>query len=301
VGLKKSSTGETLCAADHPIILEKMEFYEPVISVAIEPRTRADQEKLDDVVEKFIAEDPTLRCRKDEDTGQTILSGMGELHLEIIISRMLREFKLDVNVGRPQVVYRETIEFEAAGSAVFDKEISGQHHYGEVSLKLNPLPRGSDNRFKSAVADDSLPEVFVQAAQKGVMESLTSGTLMGYPVVDIEAVLTDIIHKEHLGSELAFTVSASMACKAALAKGEPFLLEPIMAVEVFVPEAFMGEVIGDLSSRNGKVESIEHKLGNQVIKAVVPLAHMFGYSTSLRSATQGRATFSMQFSHFDQS
>lgn len=299
VGLKESSTGETLCTIDHPVLLEKIDFYEPVISVAVEPKTHDDQERLDEVLEKFIAEDPTLTFKQDDDTGQTILSGMGELHLEVIISRMQREFKTNVNVGKPQVVYRETIEKEAIGSAVFDKEVAGQRHFGEVTLKLSPLQRGTENRFRSEINAETIPAAFIPAIEKGVMESLESGALMGYPVVDVEAVLTGGSFKDSLGTELAYTVSASMACKAALAKGEPFLLDPIMDVEVYVPEAFMGDVIGDLNARSGKIESIEHKMGLQVIKATVPLARMFGYSTALRSATQGRGTFSMQFSHFD--
>jgi elongation factor G len=299
IGLKESSTGETLCSIDHPVLLEKIEFYEPVISVAVEPKTHSDQEKLDQVLEKFMAEDPTLRLQKDEDTGQTILSGMGELHLEVIISRMQREFKTNVNVGKPQVMYRETIEKEGHASAIFDKEVAGNRHYAEVALKLLPLERGSENRFRSEITNETIPDMFIPAIKKGVMESLESGALMGYPVVDVEAVLTGGVYKESLSTELAYTVSASMACKTALTKGGSFLLDPIMNVEVFVPETFMGEVIGDLNSRNGKIESIEHKMGLQVIRVVVPLAHMFGYSTSLRSATQGRGTFTMQFSHFD--
>ena len=299
VGLKDSSTGETLCSSDRPVLLEKMEFFEPVISIAVEPKTHADEEKLDEVLEKFMAEDPTLRFKKDEDTGQTILSGMGELHLEVIISRMQREFKTNVNVGKPQVVYREAIAQEAVGSAVFDKEISGQRHFGEVTLKLRPLPRGSENKFRSEISPETIPAVFIPAIEKGVMEALSSGTLMGYPVVDIEAVLTGGSYKDSQGTDLAYTVSGSMACKGALANGKPFLLDPIMDVEVDVSEAFMGDVIGDLNSRSGKIASIEHKIGFQVIKAIVPLANMFGYSTALRSATQGRGTFTMQFSHFD--
>lgn len=299
IGLKESSTGETLCSVDHPVLLENIEFYEPVISVAIEPKTHADQEKLDQVLEKFMAEDPTLKLQKDEETGQTILSGMGELHLEVIISRMQREFKTNVNVGKPQVMYRETIEKEGLASAIFDKEVAGQRHFAKVMLKLIPLERGAENRFSSEINDEIIPDMFIPAIQKGVMESLESGALMGYPVVDVEAVLTGGEYKESLSTELAYTVSASMACKTALTNGGSFLLDPIMNVEVFVPETFMGEVIGDLNSRNGKIESIEHKMGVQVIRVVVPLAHMFGYSTSLRSATQGRGTFTMQFSHFD--
>jgi elongation factor G len=299
VGLKESSTGETLCTVDHPLSLENIEFYEPVISVAVEPKTHADQEKLDEVFDKFVAEDPTLIVRKDEDTGQTILSGMGELHLEIIISRMQREFKTNVNVGKPQVVYRETIEKQGNASTVFDKEVAGQRHYGGVALSISPLPRGGGKRFESKLAKDTLPQELIPIIENGVMASLESGALMGYPVVDVAVTLTDATFKESFGTELAFKVSASMACKEALLKGQPFLLEPIMNAEIFVPETFVGEVIGDLNSRNGKIESIDHKKGTQVITATVPLSRMFGYSTSLRSASQGRGTFTMQFSHFD--
>ncbi len=299
VGLKQSSTGETLCAVDHPVSLENIDIYEPVISIAVEPKTHADQEKLDEVFEKFIAEDPTLTVRKDEDTGQTILSGMGELHLEVIISRMQREFRTNVNVGKPQVVYRETIDKPAKASAVFDREVAGQRHFGEVSLIVSPLPRGHGKKFESQITAETLPQEFITAVHDGVMESLESGAMMGYPVVDVAVTLTGSTYKESFATELAFKVSASMACKEGLSHGDPFLLEPIMDAEVFVPEAFVGEVIGDLNSRNGKIESIDHKKGSQVIKATVPLSRMFGYSTSLRSASQGRGTFTMQFSHFD--
>ncbi len=299
VGLKDSGTGETLCRAEHPVVLERIEFYEPVISIAVEPKTHSDQDKLDQVLQKFISEDPTLRVKQDEDTGQTILSGMGELHLEVIVSRMLREFNTQVNVGKPQVVYRETIDREASADMVFDREIAGQSHYAEVQLTLSPLPRGTGNRFRSDAAEETIPAQFIPAIEKGVMESFESGTNMGYPVVDVEAVLTGGVFKESTSSQLAFTVAASMACREALGKGEAFLLDPIMSVELFVPEAFMGEVIGDLNARGGKVESITPKTGIQIIKAVVPLARMFGYSTALRSSTQGRGTFTMQFSHFD--
>jgi elongation factor G len=301
VGLKDSSTGETLCMADRPVLLENIEIYEPVISVAVEPKTHVDQEKMDEVLQKFMAEDPTLIVHNDEDTGQTILSGMGELHLEIITSRMQREFNTNVNVGKPQVVYRETIARQAQTTAVFDKEIAGQRLYGEVNLAVAPLSRGTGNQFISDISKDDLPQVFIDAARKGALESLASGSLMGYPVVDVEVTLLSVQHKDSLSTELAYTVSASMASREALSKAEPFLLEPIMDVEVFVPEAFTGEVIGDLSARGGKIGSIDHKLGSQIIKTTVPLSHMFGYSTSLRSATQGRGTFTMQFSHFDSS
>ncbi len=299
VGLKDSSTGETLCNVDRPVQLEQIEFYEPVISVAVEPKTRSDQEKLDQVMAKFMAEDPTLRVRQDEDTGQTILSGMGELHLEIIISRMIREFNTHVNVGKPQVVYRESIEKEAEGRAVFDKEVAGQRHYGEVILRLIPLARGTGNRFRNEVDSDTIPDIYLPAISAGAMESLESGPMMGYPVVDVEVVLSGGGFKESLGTELAYRVAASMASRQALSEGVPYLLDPIMTVEIFVPDEFMGEVIGDLNARGGKIESIESKGILREINATVPLAKMFGYSTTLRSASQGRGTFSMQFSHFD--
>jgi elongation factor G len=226
---------------------------------------------------------------------------MGELHLEIITSRMQREFNTNVNVGQPQVVYRETIAKAAEASALFDKEIAGQRQYGDVSLRVRPLPRGTGTRFASDISEDQLARAYIDAVDKGALESLESGAMMGYPVVDVEITFTGVNHKDALSTELAYTVSASMACREALAKAEPFLLEPIMDVEVFVPEAFMGDVIGDLNARGGKIESIDHKMGSQVLKATAPLARMFGYSTALRSATQGRGTFTMQFSHFDRS
>lgn len=299
VGLKESSTGETLCSESHPVLLEKIEFYKPVISIAVEPKTHADQEKFDRVLEKFIAEDPTLNIKEDEDTGQKILSGMGELHLEIIISRMRREFKTNVNVGKPQVVYRETIKNSVKASAVFDKEIAGQHQFGEVELQLTPLPRGSGNKFKFKITDETIPEIFMPSIKKGIMESFESGAVMGYPVIDVEAVVIGGSYKESIGTELAYNISASMACGKALMNGDSFLLDPIMKTEIFVPDSFMGDVIGDINARGGKIESIKPRMGIQAIKAIVPLSNMFGYSTSLRSATRGRGTFTMQFSHFD--
>lgn len=299
VGLKDASTGETLCSADNPVLLENIEIYEPVISVAVEPKTHSDIEKLKDVLAKFTDEDPTLRVQEDEETGQMILSGMGELHLEVIISRMRREFNTQVSVGKPQVVYRETIAQTAQGVSVFDKEVAGQRHYGEVHLTLTPLPRGTGNRFVNNIDDTVIPDDYIPAVEKGIMESLESGTVMGYPVVDVEAKLVGGGYKESQGSELAYKVSAAMASKEALVAGKGYLLDPFMKVEIYVPEEFMGDVIGDLNARSGKVESIEPKVGVQEIRAIVPLSRMFGYSTVLRSATQGRGTFSMHFSHFD--
>ncbi len=299
VGLKDSSTGETLCHPNHPLLLEQIDTYEPVISIAIEPKSHSDQEKLLQVLQKFIAEDPTLRVREDEDTGQTILSGMGELHLEIIISRMLREFHTNVNVGKPQVVYRESIAQAIETTMVFEKEISGATHFAQATFKFTPRQRGNGNEFTSRIDAERLPEIYLAAIRQGVLESLESGALLGYPVVDVMAELCDVLIKDGQASELAFRVCASMATSEALRKAEPYLLDPFMHVEVLVPEAFMGDVIGDLNARTGKIESIEHRMGAQVVQAIVPLARMFGYSTALRSATQGRGTFTMQFSHFD--
>jgi len=300
VGLKDSSTGETLCDSASPVVLEKMEFFKPVISISVEPKTRDDQGKLDQVMQKLMAEDPTLNVRQDEDTGQTILSGMGELHLDVIISRMKREFKTNVNVGKPQVVYRETLAKSAVASAAFDREVAGQRHFGEVEVTLRPLARGVGNLFEVKVADDIIPESFFPAVEKGIKEAMEYGALMGYPLVDVQAEFTGGGFKESLGSDLAFSVAASMACREAFVKAEPYLLEPIMDVDVFVPESFTGEVIGDLNARSGKIESISAEADSQTIRARVPLSKMFGYSTALRSASQGRGTFTMKFSNFDQ-
>ncbi len=298
VGLKNSGTGDTLCSQDNPVFLEKMEYEDPVISIAIEPKTHADQEKLDDVLEKFIIEDPTLKVRKDEETGQTILSGMGELHLEIIISRMLKEFKTNVNVGNPQVVYREVLTSKIKGEAVFEREISGKMHFAKVSITLEPLNRGDGITFESKAGNDQIPEQYLPVIEKGIRESLEGGFLKGYPFVDLAIVLKGGSFDDR-SSELAFSVCASMACKNALEKASISLLEPIMEIEVFVPDNYMGDAISDLNARGGKVESITPKSGIQIVKAVAPLARMFGYSTALRSVSQGRGTFSMHFSRFD--
>lgn len=299
VGLKDSSTGETLCDVATQVVLEKMEFYRPVISISVEPRTRDDQEKMDQVLDKLMAEDPTLHVNQDKDTGQTILSGMGELHLEIIISRMKREYNTSVNVGKPQVVYRETLAKEATAMGVFDKEVAGQRHFAEVRLVVRPLPRGSGPVFRAEAPPAEVPEGYVKAVEQGVRETMEYGQLMGYPVVDVEVVLMGGSWKESVGSDLAYKVAASMACREAFQKGAPYLLEPIMNVEVYVPDAFMGEVIGDLNARGGKIESISAKADSQNIAAIVPLSKMFGYATALRSASQGRGNFTMKFSHFD--
>jgi elongation factor G len=299
VGLKNSGTGETLCEQDKPVFLEKMEYEDPVISIAIEPKTHADQEKLDTVLEKFMIEDPTLKMRKDEETGQTILSGMGELHLEIIISRMVKEFNTNVNVGKPQVVYREIVTAPARGQAVFEREIQGKSHYANVTVELKPLERGEGVKFRSLVSDDQIPEQYVPHIETGIRESLEGGFLKGYPLVDVEVTLAGGACEDGKSSDLGFSVCGAMALKEALKAADMALLEPIMDVDVFVPDANMGDAIADLNTRGGKVESINPKADIQVVKAVVPLARMFGYSTALRSATQGRGTFTMQFKSFD--
>jgi elongation factor G len=299
VGLKNSVTGDTLCNPDYPVFLEKMEYAQPVISIAIEPKTHADQEKLDDVLAKFMIEDPTLKVSKDEETGQIILSGMGELHLEIIISRMVKEFKTSVNVGKPQVVYREIITAPATGQAVFEQEIQGKSHYANVTVELNPLGRGQGVTFKSLVPEEKIAPQYIQNIETGIRGSLDGGFLKGYPIVDVEIVLVDGFSEEGKTSELAFGVCASMAVKEALKNAKMALLEPIMDVEVFVPDANMGDAIADLNARGGRVGSITSKSDIQIVKAVVPLSRMFGYSTALRSATQGRGTFTMQFKSFD--
>ncbi|HMA66735.1 MAG TPA: EF-Tu/IF-2/RF-3 family GTPase, partial [Desulfosalsimonadaceae bacterium] len=299
VGLKDSGTGHTLCDPDSPVLLEAIEYYKPVISVSVEPKTHDDQDKLEHTLAKLMDEDPTLHVKQDEDTGQTILSGMGELHLDIVISRMKREYNTNVNVGRPQVVYRETLARSARSDAEFDREIAGNRHYAAVELKARPLPRGSGNSFRSEVKAGKIPEEYIPAISQGVSDAMEYGELMGYPMADVEVVATGGDYKEAFASELAYKVCATMACREAFGRGEPYLLEPIMDAEVFVPEDFMGEVIGDLNARGGKIESISAKGEIQVISASVPLSKMFGYSTALRSVSQGRGNFTMKFSHFD--
>ncbi len=299
LGLKNSSTGETLCSSKDQVLLEKMEFDKPVISIAIEPKTHADQEKLEEVLEKFTIEDPTLKVTTDNDTGQTLLSGMGELHLEIIISRMKREFNTDVNVGSPQVVYRESLDTTSAGHAVFDREIAGKHHFAEISLELSPLERDKGIEFVYKAPAESIPEAHIPAIEKGAREALESGFLKGYPMVDTRITIKDGSCRESQSSDLGFSVCASMACRNAMEEGSVYLLQPIMDVEVLVPDNFMGEAIADLNTRGGRIESIQPKQSIQIVKATVPLSKMFGYSTALRSATQGRGTFTMKFSRFD--
>ena len=299
VGMKDSSTGDTLCTMDHPVMLERIETYEPVISVAVEPKTHSDQDKLVAVLEKLMAEDPTFKVREDEETGQTIISGMGELHLEILVSRMQREFNTQVNVGKPQVVCRETIGVQATGTGLFDREVAGHNHFAQVEVRLEPRSRGTGNMFSVASGFSAIPEHLIPHVEKGVMEAFGSGVVMGYPVLDVGATLVGGLYREGAGTDLAFRVAASMAVNEALLAGECSLLEPILDLEIITPEANTGDVIGDLNARGGKIEAMESATGVGIIRAVAPLSKMFGYSTDLRSATQGRGTFNMKFSHYD--
>jgi elongation factor G len=299
MGLKLAATGDTLCSAEQPILLEPIQFRDPVISVAVEPKKVQDNDRLMDSLNKLSDEDPTFKFRIDEETGQTVISGMGELHLEIIIGRLKREFSVDTNRGKPQVVYRETITKTLEHQEVFDRELAGQQHYAGVQIEISPLPRGTGNRFVDRCASGELTEMFLQAIKLGISEGEASGVLMGYPVIDVQTSLTDVKIKESFSDQMAFKVAASMAFKNACREADSILLEPIMSAEILVPEAFTGEVISDLNARQGKIEQITSKGPAQVVRASVPLSRMFGYSTSLRSASQGRGTFTMQFSHFD--
>jgi elongation factor G len=299
MGLKETVTGDTLCDEEHPLLLEQIERYEPVISVAIEPKTRADQEKLGLALERLSEEDPTFYIKEDEETGQTIISGMGELHLEILVERMRLDFHAEVNVGRPQVVYRETILKEAEKEVRFEREIQGSIQSGNVVVRVEPLPRGEGNRVTMKITEEKIPQPFHEAIEQGIREAFYSGVILGYPVVDVHAYVVGGSYQEQSSSELAYKVAASMAFKGACKAAEAILLEPIMRVDVLVPGEFMGEVMGDLHARGGKVEGIEHRGVIQVITATIPLRQTFGYSTALRSLSQGRGTFSMHFSHYD--
>jgi elongation factor G len=299
VGLRTASTGDTLCDERHPILLESIEFPEPVISIAIEPKSKADQEKLGLSLQKLTVEDPSFRVRTDEETGQTIISGMGELHLEIIVDRLLREFNVGANVGRPQVAYKETIRRAVEHEGKFIRQTGGRGQYGHVYLRVESQRAGSGFEFVNAVKGGAIPREYIPAVGQGIKEAMESGPLAGYPMVDVKVTLLDGSYHEVDSSEIAFKIAGSLAYKEAVAKANPVLLEPIMAVEVVVPEEFMGDVIGDISSRRGKVLGMNSRPAAQVIEARVPLAEMFGYATDLRSMTQGRATYTMQFSHYE--
>ena len=300
VGLKYTTTGDTLCFEDDAVILESIEFPEPVISIAIEPKTKADQEKLGISLSKLASEDPSFRVKTDEETGQTIISGMGELHLEIIVDRLFREFKVDANVGKPQVAYRETISKKVKSEGKFVRQSGGRGQFGHVWLEIEPQEPGKGYEFVDAIKGGVVPREYIPAVDKGIKEALDSGVMAGYPVVDIKVTLIDGSYHEVDSSEMAFKIAGSMGFKEGCHRASPVILEPIMSVEVVVPEDYMGDVIGDLNSRRGRIMGMEGRSGAQVVTAMVPLAQMFGYSTDLRSATQGRATYSMTFDHYEQ-
>jgi elongation factor G len=299
VGLRDTTTGDTLCDESKPIVLERMEFPDPVISIAIEPKTKADQERLGGSLHKLATEDPSFRVSTNPETGQTLISGMGELHLEIIVDRLLREFKVDANVGKPQVAYKETVRKTVEHEAKFIRQTGGRGQYGHVVLRIEPLDPGGGFQFVDATKGGVIPREYIPAIEKGVKEAMESGILAGYPVVDVKAAVTYGSYHEVDSSEIAFKIAGSMAFKEAMAKASPVILEPIMSLEVVTPEDYMGDVISDINRRRGRISGQEPRGNTQVISAVVPLAEMFGYATDLRSRTQGRATFTMQFSHYE--
>jgi len=299
VGLKYTTTGDTLCEEEKQVILESIEFPEPVISIAIEPKTKADQEKLGISLAKLASEDPSFRVKTDEETGQTIISGMGELHLEIIVDRLMREFKVEANVGKPQVAYRETITKKVKVEGKFVRQSGGRGQYGHVWLEVEPQEAGKGFEFVDAIKGGVVPREYIPAVGKGVLEATDNGVLAGFPVVDVKITLIDGSYHEVDSSEMAFKIAGSMGFKEGCAKAGPIILEPIMSVEVVVPEEYMGDVIGDLNSKRGRIMGMDSRAGAQVVTAMVPLASMFGYSTDLRSATQGRATYTMTFDHYE--
>ncbi len=298
VGLKNSFTGDTLCDESHPVVFESIKFPEPVISVAIEPKTKADQDKMGGALAKLGEEDPTFRVRTDLETGQTIISGMGELHLEVIVDRMMREFRVDANVGRPQVAYRETISRPARAEGRFVRQTGGHGQYGDVWLEVEPLPAGSGLVFVDRIVGGAVPREYISAVEAGVREATETGVIAGYPLVDLKATLVDGSYHEVDSSEMAFKIAGSMALKNAASKAAAIMLEPQMKVEVVAPEEFLGDVLGDLSARRGHILGSDARGNTQIVRAQVPLAEMFGYATDLRSMTQGRATYSMEFSHY---
>ena len=298
VGLKDTATGDSLTSEDHPIILESMQFPEPVIRVAIEPKTKADQDKMGTALQKLSEEDPTFKTHTEQETGQTIIAGMGELHLEIIVDRLLREFKVDANVGKPQVAYKETIRKAVKAEGKFVRQSGGRGQYGHVWLEVEPLEQGKGYEFVNKIVGGVIPKEYIPAVDAGVREALTSGVLAGYPVIDVKVTLYDGSYHEVDSSEMAFKVAGSIAFKEAMKKASPVLMEPVMKVEVVVPEEYLGDVIGDINARRGQIEGMEPRGGAQVVRGFVPLAEMFGYATDLRSKTQGRGVYTMQFSHY---
>jgi len=299
VGLKFTTTGDTLCGSGDFIVLEQMNFPEPVIGIAIEPKSKSDEGKLAESLDKVMKEDPSFKVSVNEDTGQTIISGMGELHLEIIVDRLIRDFKVAANVGRPQVAYRETIAKSAEAEERFETQTVGKEQYGHVIIELRPAEKGAGVSFSSQVDEKTIPAEYVQAIEKGVLGSLDSGPLIGYPVIDVEAILVGGSYDEERSTEMAFGAAATIACRKAASDAAPMLMEPIMDLEVITPDEYLGEVINDLNRKGAQIGGVEADNGRQTVKAVVALSEMFGYSTDLRSATQGRATFTMQFSSFD--
>jgi elongation factor G len=300
VGLKNVSTGDTICDDEHPIALESITFAVPVISVAVEPKTKADQEKMGMALSKLAQEDPTFKVHTDPDSGQTIISGMGELHLEIIVDRMMREYKVEANVGKPQVAYRETIRKHSEAEGKYIRQTGGKGQYGHAKIKLDPQPPGLGYEFVNDITGGSVPKEFIKPIDQGIREALEGGILAGYPMVDVKATLYDGSYHDVDSNEMAFKIAGSMAFKEAARKASPVLLEPVMAVEVVTPEDYAGVIMGDLSSRRGRIEGMEHRAGSQVIKAIVPLAEMFGYATHMRSSTQGRAEYSMHFARYEE-
>ncbi len=300
IGLKYTTTGDTLCDEKHPILLESMEFPDPVISVAVEPKTKADRDKLSVALQKLAEEDPTFRIRYDEETNQTIISGMGELHLDIIIDRLKREFKVGVNVGQPQVAYKESIKSKIKQEGKFVRQTGGHGQYGHVYLEIEPLERGKGFEFVNSIVGGVIPKEFIPAVENGVKEAMETGVVAGYPVVDVKVTLYDGSYHEVDSSEMAFKIAGSMAFKEGAKKAKPYILEPIMDVEVSIPEQYLGDVMGDINSRRGKIKNMEDKGKLRIIKANIPLGEMFGYATVLRSITQGRGTYTMQFSHYDE-
>ncbi len=299
VGLRNVTTGDTICDEKSPVVLESIEFPAPVIHVAVEPKTKGDQEKMGMALGKLAQEDPTFRVHTDADSGQTIISGMGELHLEIIIDRMMREFSVQANVGKPQVAYRETIRKPSEAEGKFIRQTGGRGQYGHVKIRLEPNP-GKGYEFENEIVGGSVPKEYIKPVDEGIKEALEGGVLAGYEMVDVKAVLYDGSYHDVDSSEMAFKIAGSMAFKEAARKASPVLLEPVMSVEVVVPEEYMGDIIGDLNSRRGRVEGMEHRAGSQVIKSHVPLSEMFGYATDMRSRTQGRATYSMHFARYEE-
>jgi elongation factor G len=300
VGLKGVSTGDTICSEDHPIALESITFAVPVISVAVEPKTKADQEKMGMALGRLAQEDPTFKVHTDPDSGQTIISGMGELHLEIIVDRMMREYKVEANVGKPQVAYRETIRRNSEAEGKYIRQTGGRGQYGHAKIRLEPQPPGTGYEFVNDIVGGSVPKEFIKPIDQGIKEAMEGGVLAGYEMVDVKAILYDGSYHDVDSNEMAFKIAGSMAFKESARKASPVLLEPVMAVEVVTPEDYAGVIMGDLSSRRGRIEGMEHRAGSQVIKAIVPLAEMFGYATHMRSSTQGRAEYSMHFARYEE-